>query len=116
MHNTKQLWAAVAAAQEQASHGSLHVTVELRRPSEIDLPPSGAQLKLRRKLEKKNALDQQLYDLAKADFYRRLCEELGECDGPPVQAPQPERARLATTHPHRLNPAVSHGEPVLQPR
>ena len=55
MHNTKQLWAAVAAAQEQASHGSLHVTVELRRPSEIDLPPSGAQLKLRRKLEERRA-------------------------------------------------------------
>ena len=37
----------------------------------------GAELSapLRRKLEKKNALDQQLYDLAKADFYRRLCAE-----------------------------------------
>ena len=44
---------------------------------------------VRKRLSKKNELDQTLYDWARADFYRRLCDQLGECDGPPTQQPQP---------------------------
>jgi hypothetical protein len=48
----------------------------------------GLSAAVRKKLSKKNELDQILYDWAKADFYSRLCSQLGECDGPPSQQSQ----------------------------
>ena len=53
---------------------------------------AGLSAAVRKKLSKKNELDQALYDWAKADFYNRLCEQLGECDGPPSpqQLPPPQ--------------------------
>jgi len=41
---------------------------------------------VRKAVAKKNNLDSALYDWAKEDFYRKLCDQLGECDGPPAAA------------------------------
>ena len=50
---------------------------------------AGLPAAVRKKLSKKNELDQTLYDWARTDFYNRLCEQLGECDGPPSQPQLP---------------------------
>jgi hypothetical protein len=77
------------ALEVLARAGSTHLnsggrSEQQQRSHAAELPAG-----VRKRLSKKNELDQTLYDWARADFYRRLCDQLGECDGPPTQPPQP---------------------------
>jgi hypothetical protein len=79
-HVLRQRGAGNVAAID-AMAGSAYVHLNRGKKSHVKAAAS-LPAKLQKMLRRRNSLDSRLYAFARERFYRQLCSQLGECDGP----------------------------------